>query len=111
MGADCPSVTPQDLRWCAQALRAGADAVFLPAEDGGYGLVGARAPIPEIFLDMTWGDESVMERTRARLRARGLVFAEGRVIWDVDRPEDHARLVREGLAEPAALIAAGAARR
>jgi rSAM/selenodomain-associated transferase 2/rSAM/selenodomain-associated transferase 1 len=111
MGSDCPSITPQDIAWCAQALRAGADAVFLPAEDGGYGLIGARAPLPELFRDMTWGDASVMERTRARARAAGLVIAEGRVIWDVDRPEDHARLMREGLIEPAGLIAADDARR
>jgi len=111
MGSDCPSITPQDIAWCAQALRAGADAAFLPAEDGGYGLVGARAPLPELFRDMTWGDASVMERTRARAHAAGLVIAEGRVIWDVDRPADHARLMREGLLEPAGLIAADDARR
>jgi rSAM/selenodomain-associated transferase 2/rSAM/selenodomain-associated transferase 1 len=97
MGSDCPCITPQDLRWCAQALRAGADVAFLPAEDGGYGLVGARAPAPGLFSDMTWGDAHVMETSRARAQALGLLAAEGRVIWDVDRPEDHARLIRAGL--------------
>jgi len=71
--------------------------VFLPAEDGGYGLVGARAPAPGLFSDMTWGDAHVMETSRARAQALGLLAAEGRVIWDVDRPEDHARLIRAGL--------------
>jgi rSAM/selenodomain-associated transferase 1 len=44
VGSDCPSIEPSDLRACAAALQSGADAVFLPAEDGGYGLVGLARP-------------------------------------------------------------------
>lgn len=95
MGSDAPSITPDDLRACAAALRGGADAVFLPAEDGGYALVGAQRPIPEIFTDMTWGDDRVMAATRARLTALGLAWAEPRTVWDVDRPADYERLAAE----------------
>ena len=95
MGSDAPSITADDLRACARALRNGADAVFLPAEDGGYALVGAQRPIPEIFTGMTWGDDRVMAATRARLAALDLAWAEPRVVWDVDRPEDYERLVAE----------------
>lgn len=95
MGSDAPAITPEDLRACARALGEHADAVFLPAEDGGYALVGARRPIPEIFTGMTWGDDRVMASTRARLTALGLAWAEPRVVWDVDRPEDYERLVAE----------------
>jgi rSAM/selenodomain-associated transferase 1 len=97
LGADCPSITAQDLRDCAQALHAGADAVFLPADDGGYGLVGARRALPSLFADMEWGVSSVMEETRKRLRAQGLTWREPRKIWDVDRAEDYERLVAEGV--------------
>ena len=95
MGADAPSVTPQDLRDCARALAQGADAVFLPAADGGYALVGAATPHPAIFLDMQWGHERVMAQTRARLEAQGLTWREPRTVWDVDRPEDYDRLIAE----------------
>ncbi len=102
MGSDCPAITPGDLANCAQALEQGADAVFLPAEDGGYGLVGAARPIPTLFEDVDWGGPAVMAQTRDKLRALGLTWREPRIVWDVDRPEDHERVLREGLlAEPA----------
>jgi len=97
MGADCPAILAADLVDCAAALEKGAAAVFLPAEDGGYGLVGAARPIPEIFEGIAWGGEDVMAQTRDKLARLGLTWGEPRVVWDVDRPEDFARLVREGL--------------
>ena len=97
IGADCPSITVTNLRACAAALRDGEDAVFLPAEDGGYGLVGLSRPRPEIFHDMGWGGADVMEETRRRLRRLGLVWSEPATIWDVDRPEDALRLATSGL--------------
>jgi len=96
-GTDCPSIRAQDLQACARVLREGADAVFLPAEDGGYGLVGLNRPAPLLFEAMAWSTPSVMEETRARLVRAGLRWREIRVIWDVDEPADVARLVASGL--------------
>jgi len=97
IGADCPSINAQDLRWCARALEEGEPALFLPAEDGGYGLVGLARPVPQIFSDMQWGVADVMAKTRARLLQANIPWLEGRTIWDVDRPDDYARLMRERL--------------
>ena len=97
MGSDCPSITAADLRTCAGELAAGADAVFLPAEDGGYGLVGATRPIPEIFAGVEWGGPRVMAQTREKLEASSLRWCEPRVVWDVDLPEDYERLQREAV--------------
>jgi uncharacterized protein len=94
MGADCPSITERHLRACARALE-GVDAVFLPAEDGGYGLVGARRPHPAIFSGIAWGTDRVMAQTRAALDREGLTWREPAVVWDVDWPADLARLARE----------------
>ncbi len=102
MGSDCPAITPADLAACAQALSQGADAVFLPAEDGGYGLVGATRPIAPLFEGVDWGGPNVMAQTRRKLTALGLTWREPRVVWDVDHPEDHARVLREGLLAKAA---------
>lgn len=92
IGTDCPALRPDDLRLAAQALRDGDDAVIFPAEDGGYVLIGLRQPQPTLFEGIAWGTESVMEDTRARLRAAGATWREPRTLWDVDRPADLARL-------------------
>lgn len=96
VGTDCPPIDAALLRGCARAL-ARADAVFLPAEDGGYGLVGLNAPQPALFAPMEWGGARVMEETRARARALGLRVVEPATVWDVDRSEDVDRLDRSGL--------------
>ncbi|MDP2355067.1 MAG: TIGR04282 family arsenosugar biosynthesis glycosyltransferase [Beijerinckiaceae bacterium] len=102
MGSDCPAITPADLTACAHVLENGANVVFLPAEDGGYGLVGAARPIPPIFKGVDWGGPAVMSQTRDKLTALGLTWREPRVVWDVDHPEDYERVMREGLLhEPA----------
>jgi rSAM/selenodomain-associated transferase 1 len=97
VGSDCPSLTAADLRGAARALREGRDAVFCPAEDGGYMLVGLSHAMPALFEAMTWGTDTVMEETRQRLHNLGWRWHELPERWDVDRPEDYQRLVREGL--------------
>jgi hypothetical protein len=95
IGTDCPVLTAQHLRLSASALAAGDDAVLLPAEDGGYVLIGLRVPRPEVFEGVAWGSERVLAETRVRLRALGLRWSEPATLWDVDRPEDLDRLARE----------------
>lgn len=97
MGTDAPMIDAALLRACADALAGGADAVFLPAEDGGYALVGLREPAPDLFDGMVWSVDTVMEETRRRLRALGLRWREPAVVWDVDRPADVDRLIASGL--------------
>jgi rSAM/selenodomain-associated transferase 1 len=92
IGTDCPVMTPEHLRQAAEDLIEGADAVFLPAEDGGYALVGLRRPIPSIFRDMLWGTNVVMAETRRRLSRLGASWTEPATVWDIDRPEDLDRL-------------------
>ena len=92
IGTDCPVLRPEHLREAARALLAGDDAVFCPAEDGGYALVGLRAPQPALFADMAWSTPSVMSATRARARAQGLRIREFETLWDVDLPDQLDRL-------------------
>lgn len=102
IGTDCPVLNPADLREAA-ALLSDADVVVAPAEDGGYGLIAARRPILELFDGMPWGTERVATLTRERARARGLVLAELRTIWDVDTAADFQRLRAAGLVDVAGL--------
>jgi uncharacterized protein len=97
IGTDCPMLTPAHLVDCARALRKGADAVFLPTEDGGYALVGSEKPIPSLFGDMPWSTDEVMAETRSRARRLGLTIAEPAVLWDIDTPTDYNRALAAGL--------------
>jgi rSAM/selenodomain-associated transferase 1 len=96
IGADCPALTPAHLHEAAAALES-KDAVLIPAEDGGYVLLGATQTIPGIFAGVSWGSAAVMTQTRERLAAAKVGWTELPALWDVDRPEDYARLQREGL--------------
>jgi len=97
IGSDCPVLRGRDLRKAARWLAGGADAVFAPAEDGGYALVALRRVSPRLFRGVEWGGAQVMAQTRARLAALGWRWRELPLVWDVDRPEDYRRLERAGL--------------
>ncbi len=88
VGVDCPALTPEHLRDCAGRLRSGDDAVFLPAEDGGYVLVGLRRHQRRLFEGIEWGGPMVMASTRQRLLELGLRWSEPETLWDLDRPDD-----------------------
>ena len=92
IGTDCPVLRPAHLREAARALIDGDDAVFFPAEDGGYALVGLRQSQAALFTGMTWSTAEVMSDTRARARSLNLRLREFETLWDVDVPEDLARL-------------------
>ena len=92
IGTDCPSFELADLPQAATWLAQGQDAVFGPVEDGGYWLIGLTRPQPALFEGITWSTGGVMAATRERPRALGLRWAELPVHWDLDRPEDLARL-------------------
>jgi rSAM/selenodomain-associated transferase 1 len=92
IGTDCPALEPKHLQEARHALREGADAVIIPAEDGGYVLIGLRRPQPTLFTEMPWGTETVMAETRRRAAQLGLAVREFAALWDVDVPEDLARL-------------------
>jgi rSAM/selenodomain-associated transferase 1 len=92
IGTDCPALTERYLDQALLALESGVDVVLGPAEDGGYVLVGMRRPIGAVFEDIPWGTERVMQRTLEALKAKELTYRLLDTLWDVDRPEDLARL-------------------
>lgn len=98
LGTDCPALVPDHLCEAAAALAGDADAALIPAEDGGYVLIGLAAPRPALFEGVAWGTDQVLDQTRARLRAGALRWSEAAPLWDVDRPADLARLAALGMA-------------
>ena len=83
IGADCPDVTPTDLLSAWVALDRD-DLVIGPANDGGYWLVGLRAPCPELFHGIAWSTDQVLAETLTKARAAGLAVARLRTLTDVD---------------------------
>jgi len=90
LGADIPDLTPRHLREAANAL-ANNDLVVGPARDGGYYLLGFKAPVPFLFEDMEWGTETVLATTLRRAKARGMSVAMLEMLSDCDRPADLAQ--------------------
>ncbi len=90
MGTDAPALDAALLRDAAAALQSH-DAVFVPALDGGYALVGLRAWAPRLrglFDGMRWSTAQVMADTRERLAAAGLRHAELPAVSDIDEAAD-----------------------
>jgi uncharacterized protein len=92
IGTDCACLEEPYLQAADAALAAGAPVVLGPAEDGGYVLIGARMPFPEMFRGIAWGTETVLASTRQALRVGEVTWHELATLWDVDRPADLDRL-------------------
>ena len=101
LGADAPTLPSALVDEAFAALARGADAVVIPAHDGGYVLVGASHPVPALFAGVPWGTPGVHEATRRLARETGLVLAETSPWSDVDVESDLRRLAGELAADPA----------
>lgn len=87
-GGDCPTLPTGHL---AEALRrASRQIVIGPAADGGYTLIGAPRPTPELLLGMVWGVPTVLRETLSR--AAGAKVHLLPTWYDVDTPDALERL-------------------
>ena len=60
IGADCPEVTASLLEDAFARLSTN-DLVLGPASDGGYYLIGLRRPNAQLFTDISWSSDRVLE--------------------------------------------------
>jgi rSAM/selenodomain-associated transferase 1 len=97
IGTDAPALDAAVLRAAADSLTTH-DAVFAPAHDGGYALIGLRRVEPRLFDAMPWSTAQVMEITRERLREGGLRWHELPPLHDIDEPADLIHLAGRGWA-------------
>lgn len=92
IGTDSPTLPTLYLERAAAWLADTSDVVLGPAADGGYYLIGARRPLPELFAEgIAWSTTQVLPATLLRLRAlrdRGLRVALLPFFYDVDTPQD-----------------------
>ena len=87
IGTDCPSIDQGYIEQAIQALDEN-DAVIGPAADGGYVLLGLRAFSLELFKDITWGSDQVLNQTKIKLDNLDWSYHELAIMHDIDRPED-----------------------
>ena len=99
IGTDAPALTRTRLQEAALALDVvdvvevgnvdgATDAVFVPAHDGGYALIGLRRTATWLFDAMPWSTAEVMATTRARASAAGWRIAELAPVHDIDEASD-----------------------
>jgi hypothetical protein len=92
IGADAPHIADVSVSAAFAALD-DCDAAFVPTRDGGYCLIGLRAP-HDLFSGVSMGEPTVFEQTRARLAALGLCSLVLPETFDVDELADVAELAR-----------------
>ena len=90
VGSDIPGITADKIAAAFRLLGAH-DAVFGPASDGGYWLVGMRRRqrIPKAFAQVRWSTADTLRDTKANLT--GWRIADAAVLDDVDDLGDMAR--------------------
>jgi rSAM/selenodomain-associated transferase 1 len=89
IGMDTPQVTPGLLETVAQPLTAGeADAVFGPAADGGFWLLGLRKPDAALIHGVPMSADDTGQVQLDRLRAAGLRIRQVPELIDVDTVGD-----------------------
>jgi glycosyltransferase A (GT-A) superfamily protein (DUF2064 family) len=75
----------------AAAVSAG-QVVIGPAEDGGYYLIALAQEAPQLFVDVPWGGDAVLEATRVHAGNLGLDTILLPPTFDVDEAADVERL-------------------
>ena len=96
LNSDSPTLPTCLLAEAAIALAEPGDRMVLgPAEDGGYYVIGMKAPHVHLFRDVAWSTDRVADQTRARAGALGLPVVELATWYDVDDATSLRRLCRE----------------
>ena len=85
IGSDSPSLP---VAYICRAMGSDKDMVLGPSTDGGYYLIGMRGKVVEVFKDVTWGTETVLQETCEHLVHNGASLELLPVWYDVDTPED-----------------------
>jgi uncharacterized protein len=87
IGSDSPEVSTKDIRVAWKELNTH-DIVVGPAVDGGYWLIGLRAPQPQLFAGIEWSSDQVLAQTLSRAKSLGLKIQLLRILADIDTEED-----------------------
>lgn len=98
--SDSPTVDWAEVGRALDGFEAGRRALMGPCDDGGYYLIALGALELGVLEGIPWSTSRVQTETRARCAALGLALAELPRAYDVDEPEDLARLRADLRARP-----------
>lgn len=87
IGTDCYELQTQHLEKAFSEL-GHRDLVLGPARDGGYYLMGLKTNVPQLFQEMAWSTNTVLEVTIKKAEGSGLKTTLLETLTDVDRYED-----------------------
>ena len=94
VGTDVPSLPIVHYRHAFELLSQH-DVVLGPAVDGGYYLIGLKTPAPELFHDIPWSTDRVLQLTKEKAATLGLSIGYLSDWRDIDTIDDWRRA--EGL--------------
>jgi uncharacterized protein len=97
LGSDSPTLPRGHIQ---RLLDSKADVALGPCEDGGYYAIACRRVHSEMFTGVEWSTSHVLEQTERAVRASGLSVERGDLWYDVDGPEDLARLIKDPALPP-----------
>jgi rSAM/selenodomain-associated transferase 1 len=111
VNGDSPTLPAALLIETVAALREpGARAVFVPALDGGYSILGLTRRTPEIFADIPWSTPAVMRRSLEQAERHAIPVKVLSPWYDIDDSESLDWLIAELCGErPSGLVHRGAA--
>lgn len=96
IGTDSPTLPREWLDEAVSLVMApDVDLVLGPTDDGGYYLLGLRAPCPALFEGMPWSTSAVLSRILDRAQRLGLRVGCLPAWFDVDTKADLERLAAE----------------
>ena len=87
IGSDCPQLTAGIIHQCFIEINK-ADVVVGPAKDGGYYLLCIKKLHAEIFKNISWSTEVVLNETIAACKQLHLSYFLMRELNDIDTEED-----------------------
>jgi rSAM/selenodomain-associated transferase 1 len=88
IGSDCPDITSRLLTTAYESLDKN-DIVIGPAQDGGYYLLGMKTLHHELFSDMEWSVNTVLNQTIERAQKSNLSIHLLPILNDIDTEEDY----------------------
>ena len=87
IGSDCLQLEAKHLREACEALNHN-DAVFGPAIDGGYYLIGLNSPQEKLFLAKSWSHQNVLSEALYAAKEQGLNVHLLEPLSDIDTYDD-----------------------
>lgn len=93
IGSDCPELTAEHVNQAFRILDE-VPVVFGKAKSGGYYLLGLTRIVPEIFAELPWSTEQLLELSIARLTEAGISHGLLSELRDIDTIEDWEALTK-----------------